>query len=505
MLATAGEQKTDVLHSLEHEQSVIVEMVLDPESAESIFDSLSVDDFYSIKHQIIFAAAEKLRAKGEPFDSISTYFALREAGNLEKAGGPTYLPELPDFCPRPPNVEHYCRVISDLARKRRIYAAGHKIMQKALKPGDGEDIFDYSERLLSEAAGSKIGVKRSRRRFELLEIRSIKIALPEFIVRRLLEANTLFQIFGDPGTCKSLIAISMLSCIATHTHFYGLKVKQGPVIYIPDEGQSGIRRRFEAWSIVNHVPLDDAPIFVSSAPIGLCDDLSVEIVLKTIAEIAEKAGPPILIIIDTLARNFGPGDENSTSDMTKAIAAADRIRELYGSSVGLIHHSGVGDKNRGRGNSALKGAVDAEYRMERDPFGTIHFEATKMKDAEFPDPMAFKLSVVELGIEDDDGNEVTSVVLRQVDDNTPVQNPNAGLGKNQAKGIHILMELYQAHRENVEKSGRDPESARVLIEDWSTACKESGMDRQAFYKIKKSMIEKKMIRVDDPFVYPSPL
>ena len=458
------------------------------------------------KHQIIFSAVEDLRVKGEPFDSISTYFAIRESGKLEKAGGSTYLPGLPDFCPRPPDVEHYCRVIANLARKRRIYVAGQQIMQQALSPEKGkEDILEYSQRLLSEAVEGHVDTKCKRRQFNLQQIGSIDITMPKFIIKGVTEANTLFVIFGDPMTCKSLMATAMISCIATQTYFYGLEVKQGPVIYIPGEGQSGIRRRFEAWSIVNQVSLNDAPIFISSAPIGLCDDLSIEIVLKTISDIADQFGPPVLIIIDTLARNFGPGDENSTSDMTKAIAAADRIRELYDSSVGLIHHSGVGDKNRGRGNSALKGAVDAEYRMERDAFGVIHFESTKMKDAAFPEPMAFKLSVVELGIEDDDGNEVTSVVLRQVDDNSPVQNQNAGLGKNQAKGLHLLMELYQTHRENVEKSGRDPDSAKVLIEDWSTACKESGMDRQAFYKIKKSMIEKRMIQVDDPFVSPSPL
>ena len=42
----AGEIQTDVLHSLEHEQSVILELIFNPESAEVIFNLLSVNDFY---------------------------------------------------------------------------------------------------------------------------------------------------------------------------------------------------------------------------------------------------------------------------------------------------------------------------------------------------------------------------------------------------------------------------------------------------------------------------
>jgi hypothetical protein len=35
--------------------------------------------------------------------------------------------------------------------------------------------------------------------------------------------------------------------------------------------------------------------------------------------------------------------------------------------------------------------------------GTVRFEATKMKDAPIPDPLAFHLRTVELGMTDDEG------------------------------------------------------------------------------------------------------
>jgi hypothetical protein len=38
-------------------------------------------------------------------------------------------------------------------------------------------------------------------------------------------------------------------------------------------------------------------------------------VLESVRHLAENHGEPVLIVVDTLARNFGNGDENSTKDM----------------------------------------------------------------------------------------------------------------------------------------------------------------------------------------------
>ncbi len=115
-----------------------------------------------------------------------------------------------------------------------------------------------------------------------------------------------------------------------------------------------------------------------------------------VADLAALHGPPALIIVDTLARNFGAGDENSTAEMGKFVAAMDRLRGNWSESVLLIiHHSGHSDKGRARGAMALKGALDFEYRIEKEG-GTISLSNTKMKDAEPPPQICFALTTVEL-------------------------------------------------------------------------------------------------------------
>jgi RecA-family ATPase len=73
-----------------------------------------------------------------------------------------------------------------------------------------------------------------------------------------------------------------------------------------------------------------------------------------------------MIIIDTLARNMG-GDENSTQDMNAFIQHLDTyLRQPWKCCVLVVHHRRGMDKDRSRGSTALKGALDAEYKVPLD-------------------------------------------------------------------------------------------------------------------------------------------
>jgi hypothetical protein len=253
--------------------------------------------------------------------------------------------------------------------------------------------------------------KEQSRGFQLVHISKIESRLPDWLIRSVLEHDTLSLIFGDPGTCKTFAAIALSACVATGTDFYGNKTVKGWVFYIAGEGQSGIKRRFMAWAIRNKVNIDEAQLLISLMPASLCDSDHAAMVIEAVNSMAEKHGVPALIVFDTVARNFGPGDENSTSDMSKFIQAVDYIRAQHRSAILLVHHTGHSDKSRARGAMALKGALDAEYRFDKDEAGVVRMECTKMKDFTQPQPMAFKLRTVELPEQDEEGQPVTSAVL----------------------------------------------------------------------------------------------
>ena len=171
-------------------------------------------------------------------------------------------------------------------------------------------------------------------------------------------------------------------------------------------------RRFKAWEVASDVSLKDAPVYVSKCSANLYDINSAKQVCKSVEYIIEHKGsePPKLIVIDTLARNFGPADENSTQDMNQFIKHLDQLRTQWHCCVLIVHHTGVGTQERARGNSALKAALDAEYSVTKND-DVLKITSKKMKDADEPEPKEFNLKVIELPWEDEDGEVQTSCVL----------------------------------------------------------------------------------------------
>lgn len=237
----------------------------------------------------------------------------------------------------------------------------------------------------------------------------------DWIVKDYLNKNSMSTLFGEPGSMKTFAAIDQGLCVATNTEWHGQEIRQsGPVFYIAGEGIHGIRRRLKAWSIAHEIPLDDVPFFVSDRPAQFLNKESALDVVAGFEGLKEEHGDPVLVIVDTLNRNFGSGDENSTEDMTRFISTIDEhIRIPYECAVLIVHHTGLTNTNRTRGSSALRGALDWEYMLKKNS-ETINLSCTKSKDYENPPNMTFKPEIITIDDwNDPEENEpMTSLVLR---------------------------------------------------------------------------------------------
>lgn len=275
----------------------------------------------------------------------------------------------------------------------------------------GTDLGEPSFEALLKEVGRRSGhtlepeQPQDRPDFQFIPVADLKYRPPEFVVEDLLEAETLGLIFGDPGCGKSFLAVDLALSVASGTPFHGRAVKRGAVFFIAGEGHNGLARRFAAWSKARGTPLEGVPMFKSERAAQFLDGASAKAVADAVEALAKHHGQPRLIIVDTLARNFGAGDENSTQAMSEFVAAIDDLMARFpGSSVLIVHHSGHADKQRARGAMALPGALDQEFRVEKDG-PTMRLSCTKMKDAEPPADLYFSLEPVEL-----DGG-ATSAVL----------------------------------------------------------------------------------------------
>jgi len=70
----------------------------------------------------------------------------------------------------------------------------------------------------------------------------------QWLIKDLIEKDSIGMIFGKPESAKSLIAMDVAFCVATGIDWNGNITEQGKVVYIAGEGQNGISKRFKALS-----------------------------------------------------------------------------------------------------------------------------------------------------------------------------------------------------------------------------------------------------------------
>lgn len=327
------------------------------------------------------------------------------------------------------------------------------------------------------------------------------VQAPEWLIKGIVETDSLTVIHGNPGEGKSFLVMDLSACVATGTDWHSRRVKKGAVFYIAGEGQSGIARRFKGWELHNSVELTDASLAICTIPVTLDDAATADRVRDSIEAMAREFNEsPVLIVVDTLARTFG-GDENSTRDMGRFIRVMDEIRQQWKATVIIVHHTGKDASRGARGSSSLKAAVDTEYNVTMDDTKTIVFKPLKMKEGELASPMAFSLTPVELSITDEDDERVSSCALALMAEGyRPPQRAPKGRGKNQAMALEALVELHQIKRNLLDEGDDDSSTCDVRIEEWCIASIKRGLTRNRFNEVKASLAKKGTVRLTSEFV-----
>lgn len=181
---------------------------------------------------------------------------------------------------------------------------------------------------------------------------------PEYIIEGLIEHGGLSCIIGPPGIGKSSVVLDMACCIAVGRPWQGRKTLQTRVMYLPGEGLSGAVQRIKAWAHEHDIPheLIDQNLILAN------DIIKISASTEAWGEVCKYAlqmGVGV-IIFDTYARMSTGVDENSATEVGRAIARLDQVRKITSAGAVLIHHTAKHNPRSGRGSSALNGALDSE-------------------------------------------------------------------------------------------------------------------------------------------------
>lgn len=336
-----------------------------------------------------------------------------------------------------------------------------------------------------------------KRRFMWIQDFCALPAAEHWVVQGYLERDALAVVYGDSEAFKSFIAIDLCAHVATGRPWRGARVRQGITAFIAGEGGNGLRKRFKAWFQHHDEPLRN--VVISTVPLALCDPINVQALVEdTVAFLG--AVRPALIVLDTLNAHFGGGDENSTKDMSLFLAGMRALRVATGATILALHHCGHGAKDRGRGSISLRNGIDWEYRAERQPESlTTTLTCTKSKDSDRPKPLAWELETVALPWVDDEGNPLSSAILRPLDA-VPVR--DEPLSSQQRQALELLKGLHQTAQDNLTAGGLGPAGARVTMGDWQEAMKNMPTSKEVRSRIRKALIDRKAVHFDQGFVDP---
>jgi hypothetical protein len=325
-----------------------------------------------------------------------------------------------------------------------------------------------------------------------------------YLAKTILGQGEVSVLFGKSGHFKSVIAIDLAMCIGLGVPFHGIPTRRGAVLYVAGEGHVGIKKRLRAWALKRGMDASSEQpwIYVTKAGTNLCtnsDELR-----ATVEAAGTVLGPPVvLVVIDTLAANFGQGDENHASDMAFAISNARAAQS--DAAVLLVHHSGHGAEERERGSGVVQMSADYRLRAKYDEADKlIELSWFKVKDDERPEPMYFSWKRVNLDWQDGDGEELSSVVL-EVERDAPARplesrqatNKPRGLGEHQQTIIKVLQRLQKQRRKAMIEEGRDEAEGKVFLTALRGAVVDEGfMDRKRYSEALSLLIERSLVQVD---------
>lgn len=142
-------------HNLEAEEAVIGSILIDPSVVNDVMEVLRSSDFYSKKHQAIFAAMERLYERGDPIDMLSVCEELKRSGQMKFVGSELDVARLAEAVPTSAHVMHYAKIVLDKSILRSLIEAGRNIVESVYEEREVDEILDEAERIVFDIAESR--------------------------------------------------------------------------------------------------------------------------------------------------------------------------------------------------------------------------------------------------------------------------------------------------------------------------------------------------------------
>ena len=309
----------------------------------------------------------------------------------------------------------------------------------------------------------------------------VSLAPPAYVIDGILVENSVAALVAPSYSGKSYIAVDMACSVSSGHPYHGRTSSKGGVFCVIGESRSGWRRRVASWCKDKSITPSRGtmPLHFSRYGLNFRDPATLEAIKAELRACRDIK----LIIIDTLARSFGGGNENAAQDMGQFIQACDDIMHEFGATVLIVHHTGKDGSAGARGSSAFYAALDTSMEVKK-VHNDIQLVCNKQKEGPEFDPLQF--CFVELSV------APAPPVLALVQ--TASAN-NFRLGKNEKLAMQTFKEAT---------NGMSP-PYRLHLREWRANFRnrhtgdEIKKKDDAFSRARRYLVSKGFLSVDDDF------
>lgn len=221
------------------EQSVIGSMIIASsieelqDGAMDAIENLTVEDFTSSSHRLVIGAIKRLHFSGSKIDLLTLSAEMEQAGEIEMAGGFSYLAEITKNTPSARNLGAYTNKLKELTLGRKAQATLNAGISKLQDPGI-IPLIDIIGGIQSEIGAIETQQESGTRHImdgidiSISEIESI-ISGDVWKYRTQLGMKTIDEAFGGfnntdfivvggrPGMGKTMFSTTVTECVALHS------------------------------------------------------------------------------------------------------------------------------------------------------------------------------------------------------------------------------------------------------------------------------------------------
>jgi len=359
--------------SEEQEISVLGAMMIDAAAREEALERLEPRDFHREANRRIFSAFDRLNGRGQAGDVATLSDELKSAGDLEAAGGMSYIAQLVDAVPTAANLEAHARRVRELRAMRDLQGVARDAIRATIEAGPGE-----AARVVDEArtALDRVSVPGSLGDVDLVNMADWledpdALAPPEPVARGMAYRRHVTLFYAAPKAGKTTVAVALGSAVSAGTRWMGEPTLEGPVLYLAAEGDRSqiLRRHHEFGARAENVDV----VVPGADPVAE---------LRTLVDARDYR----LVVIDTLGKWMAPLDVDrwKQSEVDTVLTPLERIVRDSDAALVAVHHANAEGKpidstGFAAWADALRKVEDGQSNRERVVTGRARFDVPDLR------------------------------------------------------------------------------------------------------------------------------